>query len=136
MSRTANVFLFILIITAGFVISSEFFDFANALTIPVGIGPVYIAIDENTNTIFSVNQFLEDVTVIDGNANTILATIAVGASPSGAEFIESVNLLYVLNQGSSSISIIDPTTNTVVQTIPNIPFPFGQELDLFFGQII
>ena len=99
------------------------------MTIPVGDGPVYVAIDENTNTLFVVNQFSNDVTVIDANTNTIITTINVGTTPSGAEFIPTINLLYVLNQATFDISVIDPNTNSVVKTIPLGTAPFGQEFN-------
>src|SRR3989304_8156878 len=123
-------FLVCILFTSG-LISTIFFPYqAYGLAIPVGVGPVYVAIDETTNTLYVINQGSNDVTVIDGDTNSVITTIPVGTSPSGAEFVGgSVNRLYVLNQGSSDISVIDPTTNTVIQTISGVATPIGQEFN-------
>src|SRR3990172_10119030 len=122
-------FLVCILFTSGLSSTIFFPNPAYGLAIPVGVGPVYVAIDEITNTLYVVNQGSNDVTVIDGATNSVITTIPVGTSPSGAEFVGSVNRLYVLNQGSSDISVIDPTTNTVIQTISGVATPIGQEFN-------
>jgi len=118
-----------ILFTSGLISTIFFPNQAYGLAIPVGVVPVYVAIDETTNTLYVVNQGSNDVTVIDGATNSVITTISVGTSPSGAEFIGSVNRLYVLNQGSSNISVIDTTTNTVIQTISGVSTPIGQEFN-------
>src|SRR3972149_4419944 len=98
-------FLVCILFTSGLSSTIFFPNSAYGLAITVGVGPVYVAIDEITYTLYVVNQGSNDVTVIDGATNSIITTISVGTSPSGAEFIGSVNRLYVLNQGSSDISV-------------------------------
>src|SRR3989304_6363939 len=128
--KVVIAFLVCILLTSGLIAAIFFPNPAYGLAIPVGVGPVYVAIDETTNTLYVVNQGSNDVTVIDGDTNSVITTIPVGTSPSGAEFVGgSVNRLYVLNQGSSNISVIDPTTNTVIQTISGVATPIGQEFN-------
>src|SRR3990172_6483905 len=122
-------FLVCILFTSGLSSTIFFPNQAYGLAIPVGVGPVYVAIDETTNTLYVINQGSNDVTVIDGDTNSVITTIPVGTSPSGAEFVGSVNRLYVLNQGSSNISVIDTTTNTIIQTISGVATPIGQEFN-------
>ena len=129
LNRVVTVLLVVILLTSG--LTSTVFppQFASGLTIPVGNGPTYVAIDEITNTLYVVNQLSNDVTVIDGNTNNVITTISVGQNPTGAELVKPFNRLYVLNQNSFSISVIDTTTNAVVDTIQLTTVPFGQEFN-------
>src|SRR5689334_8480592 len=52
-----------------------------AATIPVGAGPIGVATDPRTNTIYVTNGPADTVSAISGNTNTVTATIPVGAGP-------------------------------------------------------
>jgi len=140
LGRIVTALIVVILLTSGIVFTVFSPNPAYGLTIPVGEGPVYVDIDRTTNTIYVVNQVSNDVTVIDGNTNTVITTIPVGISPSGAVFVEPVNSLYVLNQNSGDISVIDVATNTVVNTIPIGFALFGHEFNpntnkLYVGNI-
>lgn len=85
--------------------------------IPVGNGPIDIAINNNTNTLYVLNENDNNITVLDGFTYSKITTIPVGTNPSGITFNKLTNKIYVSNTGNNSVSVIDTTSNTVVKTI-------------------
>ena len=85
--------------------------------IPVGDGPIDIAINNNTNTLYVLNQNDNNITVLDGFTYSKITTIPVGTNPSGITFNKLTNKIYVSNTGNNSVSVIDTTSNTVIKTI-------------------
>jgi YVTN family beta-propeller protein len=85
--------------------------------IPVGDGPIDIAINNNTNTLYVLNQNSNNITVLDSFTYSVITTIPVGTNPSGITFNKLTNKIYVSNTGNNSVSVIDTTINTVVKTI-------------------
>jgi YVTN family beta-propeller protein len=88
-------------------------------TITVGQGPVSIAIDESTNTIYVTNFDDGTVSVIDGatcdaivttgcTANPL--TVLVGGSPEGIAFDSASGTLYVADTGDNKVLVIDAKT--------------------------
>lgn len=86
-------------------------------SIPVGDGPIDIAINNNTNTLYVLNQNSNNITVLDSLTYSVITTIPVGTNPSGITFNKLTNKIYVSNTGNNSVSIIDTTSNSVVKTI-------------------
>jgi len=60
---------------------------------------------------------------VDGNANTVIATVTVGNSPGGIGLNAITNMIYVANSIGNSVSVIDGSSNTVVATISGMSFP-------------
>lgn len=85
--------------------------------IPVGDGPIDIAINNNTNTLYVLNQNDNNITILDSFTYSRITTIPVGTNPSGITFNKLTNKIYVSNTGNNSVSVIDTTSNTVVKTI-------------------
>jgi YVTN family beta-propeller protein len=56
-------------------------------TVPVGRGPVWIAITPNGAQVYVVNADSNDVTIIDTFTNKVTATISVGAYPLSVWFV-------------------------------------------------
>ena len=52
------------------------------------------------------NAYSDNVSVIDGEANRVIATIPVGSAPRAFAWNSIQNRVYVANHGSSSISVI------------------------------
>ncbi|MCB2360944.1 YncE family protein [Clostridium estertheticum] len=77
-----------------------------------GAGPISI------NRIYVANFNSNDVSVIDGEINTVIATIPVGVNPAGVDVNTLTNRIYVSNINSNSVSVIDGLTNTVIDNIP------------------
>jgi YVTN family beta-propeller protein len=75
-------------------------------------GPLAVAVDNKTNTVYVANSRSNTVSVI-GPTGRILANISVGFFPISAVFQPETNLVYVANRDSNSISVIDTLTNHV-----------------------
>jgi YVTN family beta-propeller protein len=85
--------------------------------ITVGTGPIAIAVDEGTNTIYTANIGSNTVSVIDGRtcdasdlagcATQAPGTVAVGQSPVAAGLDSSAHTLYVANSDDDTVSVID-----------------------------
>jgi YVTN family beta-propeller protein len=88
-------------------------------TIPVGLAPTGIAVNEVTNRIYVTNYIDNTVSVIDGSTNIVIATIPVGLGPSGIGVNPITNKVYVANHNAGSpLSVINGATNTVVDEVP------------------
>jgi YVTN family beta-propeller protein len=65
-----------------------------------------------------LRQFGSDnVTVIDGATNQVIATIQVGDGPWALVWNSTNNKVYCANWGSDNVSVIDGATNQVIATI-------------------
>lgn len=86
-------------------------------TIPVGITPILIKIDNETNTGYVTNWESNDVTVIDLNSNKVIGSLKVGSVPDQMA-IDPVNKrLYVTNHASPNVSVIDLKNKSIETTI-------------------
>ncbi len=84
--------------------------------IPVGTGPSAVEVNPVTNKIYVVNEFSNNVTVIDGTNNTT-TTVTVGTNPSAVAINSVTNKIYVTNRNSNNVTVIDGANNTTT-TIP------------------
>ena len=76
-------------------------------TVPVGDGPVGVAVDPLSHTAYVANNFDHTVSVIDEATNTVTATIAVGTSPDGVAVDPGTHTVYVTNAGDgNTVSVI------------------------------
>jgi YVTN family beta-propeller protein len=102
-------------------------------TVPVGLGPIGVAITPNGAFAYVTNRDSNDVSVINTATNTVVATVPVGFGPDGVAITPNGAFAYVANVNSADVSVINTATNTVVATVPvgvgpralavaNIPF--------------
>ncbi len=93
--------------------------------------PTEIAVNHETNLIYLVNMDADNVSVVDGAANQLVANVKVGSKPNGIGVNPITNLIYV-GDSNGDISVIDGQTNKVITTIesvlsgltdPSIPTP-------------
>jgi YVTN family beta-propeller protein len=82
----------------------------------VGDGPIGIAVNPNTNTVYVANSLSNTVSVISGSNDKILKNITTTNSPSQLAVDPLKNLVYVSQPGL--ISVIDGKNNTILQNIP------------------
>ncbi len=83
--------------------------------IPVGDGPIAVAVNEATNRIYVANYGSNSVSVIDGaTGNLIGSPIAVGDAPDAVAVNEATNRIYVANLDSGSVSVIDGATGNLI----------------------
>jgi YVTN family beta-propeller protein len=82
-------------------------------TVTAGSGPVSVAVNPISNTVYVANEGSSNVTVINGATNAVTATLATGGSPSAVAVDPVNNKVYLANSGSADITVIDGSTNTV-----------------------
>ena len=74
-------------------------------TISIGPGggtPAGVAVNPTTNRIYVANQWSNNVSVIDGATNTVVATVPVGTCPEDVAVNPSTNRIYVANSGATT----------------------------------
>ncbi len=99
---------------------------ATIATIPVGAGPLAVAVHPDGSRVYVANSNDYTVSVIDAVRNAVVATIAVGPQPVSLAVDPSGTHVYVAKQGGwpDPISVIDVGSNAVVPSIPQGQFPF------------
>ena len=104
---------------------------SNAATIPVGANPAGVAINAATNKIYVANSGSNDISVIDGTANSVVATIAdsKALSPVAVAVNPATNTIYVANLQSNNVTVIDGATDSVMATISVGTSPSGIDVD-------
>jgi YVTN family beta-propeller protein len=99
-------------------------------TIPAGTGPDGAVFDAATKTVWAFNGRSHDVTVIDTNTNTVVATVALPGKP---EFpvSDAKGFIYDNIEDKSEIVKLDANAHTVVATWPAAPCesPSGLAID-------
>lgn len=85
--------------------------------ITVGTGPIAIAVDAGSNTVYTANIGANTVSAIDGrtcNANDLAGcagqtpgTVTVGQAPDAAGLDSSAHTLYIANADDDTLSVID-----------------------------
>lgn len=67
---------------------------------------------------YVANSGSNDLSVIDFDSNSVVATISVGQSPNDVKYSPQTEMVYVANSGSDSVSVVDTETAKVVSVIP------------------
>ena len=99
-------------------------------TVPVGKGPVGVAVDPGTHTAYVANTGDGTVSVIDGSTRTVTATVPVGKGPVGGVAVDpGTHTAYVSNNNDGTVSVIDSSTRTVTATVPAGKWPLGVAVD-------
>jgi YVTN family beta-propeller protein len=100
---------------------------SNAITatIPVGPGPISVALTPDRAFLYVGNSSNSTVSVVDTATNTVTATVPVGNTPFAIAMTPDGAFAYVANLRGNSVSVIDTASNTVAATIPVGRFPEG-----------
>ena len=94
-------------------------------TVAVGDGPVALAVNQATNTIYVANINDNTVSVIDGatcdaavttGCGRAPATITVGGAPEGVAVNQATDTVYVANGNDNTVSVINGATCNAVVT--------------------
>ena len=83
----------------------------SARRIGVGRGPVALAVNPQTNRIYVANNESGSVSVVDGAAEAVTATLDVGANPYALAVDSTSNRIFVSNTFSDVITVIDGKSN-------------------------
>ena len=80
--------------------------------------PNFVAVNPNTNTIYSTDLTGNQLVVIDGKTDSIITQIPVGSGPYGVDVNPITNKIYVDNEAGSTVSVINGTSNQIFATVP------------------
>ena len=86
-------------------------------TITVGTNPRALVWNSTNNKIYCTNANSGNVTVIDGQTNSVITTLAVGYSPFDLVWNSQNNKIYCANSNSDNVTVINGQTNSVITTI-------------------
>ncbi len=95
-------------------------DGANAsitnITSPLSVGPLMVALNPITNTIYAADGNRDYIELIDGATNTLTSTrLGIKTFMQSAIMLNPVtNFIYIVNQGSNSVTVINGATQAVV----------------------
>lgn len=78
--------------------------------ITVGLAPVAVAVNQNTNRIYVANLLSQSVSVIDGTTDTVVATVATANRPVAVAVNTVTNKIYVDENDDGSV--IDGASNS------------------------
>lgn len=87
-------------------------------SIPVGITPVQIAIDETTNTAYVTNWESNNLTIIDLTTSQVQGTLHTGFVPTRMVIDQQNRMLYVSHLASPHVTAVNINDNTISQVIP------------------
>jgi YVTN family beta-propeller protein len=97
----------------------------NTIIAIIGVGWNPAALTVNTQfgedgILYVANAGSNNVSVISGASNTVVASVPVGSDPRGIAYDSNNNDIYVNDEGSGTASVISGKTNTVIATIPSV----------------
>ena len=115
-------------------------------SINVGSSPWGIAYDPSNGYLYVTNgwfgfyggevwYYTNNVTVINGATNTVIANISVGEGPYGILYDPSNGYIYVTNTAQNNVSVIDGANNTLIASINVGAYPEGLAYDPSNGYI-
>lgn len=105
------------------------------IPLPVGSRPDGVAADTANGNVYVTGSQSDNVSVISGSTQQVIATIPVGYNPSGVVFDSGNSEVYVANFLGGDVKVINTTTNTVVATIPISGGPVGLAYDSTHGNV-
>ena len=93
---------------------------SSAAKIAVGIKPTGVAVNTETNKVYVANSVSDNISVIDGATNAVVATITDpnAVAPVGVAVNPATGMIYVANSQSNNLTVIDGATDSVKLTIP------------------
>ena len=100
-----------------------------------GIGPSGAAFDSANGDVYVTNDGSNNVSVVSGSTNKVVATTPVGNSPGGAAFDPVNGDIYVADVGSGAVSVVSESTNKVVATISVGSSPVETAFDSANGDV-
>ncbi len=90
--------------------------------------PLGITYDPASNDIYVVAFYFNDLTVISGANNSVVAVDPVGSDPEWTSLSSGGQYVYVSNFDSANVTVVNASTNRIVATIPTGAGP-GPVLD-------
>ncbi|MEV6342388.1 YncE family protein [Actinoplanes sp. NPDC051851] len=91
--------------------------------IPVGDGPISVALSSDGRFAYTANQTAGTVSVVDTKKDAVVATYTAGAGALSVAYEERSKTVLVANRTAASVSVIDARTGTVEETIATTANP-------------
>ncbi|MEU0145348.1 YncE family protein [Streptomyces sp. NPDC006288] len=85
--------------------------------IPVGDGPISIALSKNGRTAYTADQTAGGVSVIDLRKGLVTKSVATGAGALSVAADDRTGNLVVANRTAATATVVDPAKGTVVRTV-------------------
>jgi YVTN family beta-propeller protein len=104
-------------------------------TVPVGHGPLGIAVHPDGTRVYVANYADGTVTVVGTAANQRLRTIRVGRRPFAVAVDPTGARVYVSSVGAGAVTVIDAASAEVTMDIPVGDYPFGLAIDPVSQQV-
>jgi YVTN family beta-propeller protein len=106
-------------------------DDIGVTTIAVGSKPFGIAVNTKTNKLYVTNTGSNDISVIDGASNAVVATITDpnAVLPIAVAVNPTTNTIYVANSQSNNVTVIDGASDSITATIAVGTAPSGLDVD-------
>jgi YVTN family beta-propeller protein len=79
--------------------------------------PYALCYNSQNNKVYCANWYSDNVIVIDGATNDVLATVPAGSYPWALCYNSQNNRVYCANNRSGSVTVIDGATSTVLATV-------------------
>jgi YVTN family beta-propeller protein len=89
-----------------------------------------VAVAEQTNRVFVVNQGDNSLSVLDARAGAVLRTVPVGAAPAAVAVDELTRRVFVAEAGANSVRVLDARTGAAVRTVPVGAAPTAVAVDV------
>ena len=81
------------------------------------------------NRVYVANYASNDLTVLDGTSNLVMATIKAGEHPRAIAVNPSTHTVFVANAHGNSVTVIDGTSNTELATVSVGSGPYAIAVD-------
>jgi YVTN family beta-propeller protein len=95
---------------------------ANGITrIQVGTEPQGLAVNPTTDLVYTANRLSNNVSVIGGGTNAVVATVSAGSSSYGVAVNTATNRIYVTNQNDNTVSVIEDLPPAPVGGVAELP---------------
>jgi YVTN family beta-propeller protein len=86
--------------------------------IPVGAQPVALCCDPDSSTVFCADFNSATISVIDGAADSVVATIPSGGGPNALAFDPTIRRVYCSAYWSDEVTVVDPSGDSVIGHVP------------------
>ena len=91
--------------------------FLHFAPLPVGGSGADLDINTALNRIYVTGRFSDNVAVLDGASESVVAVLPTGSAPVSVEVDSVSHWAFVVNNGSETVTVIDGLSNTVFGTV-------------------
>jgi YVTN family beta-propeller protein len=105
------------------------------ITVP-GTQVVALVVGKRLHRVYTLNQNIGQVSILDARSGVLLRNVEVGCCPSAVAMDSQARRAYILNPHSNRLSILDGTSLRVIDTIGTNEAPLALGVDNRTGHVI